>query len=92
MCLLQAAAPMSYLSINHEETSWPAAGVSMLSLNYNATTQLWNVTNNVPVNFGVIGGTGRNCSGTVTPWHTIITCEEILPTNDVNGDGYQDVG
>ncbi len=81
-----------YLSINHEETSWPAAGVSMLSLNYNATTQLWNVTNNVPVNFGVIGGTGRNCSGTVTPWHTIITCEEILPTNDVNGDGYQDVG
>jgi secreted PhoX family phosphatase/sulfur carrier protein ThiS len=81
-----------YLSINHEETSWPAAGVSMLSLNYNSTSQLWNVTNNVPVNFGVIGGTGRNCSGTVTPWNTIITCEEILPTNDVNGDGYQDVG
>ncbi|PSK90285.1 alkaline phosphatase PhoX [Taibaiella chishuiensis] len=81
-----------YLSVNHEEGSWPAAGVSMLSLNYNNTSQLWNVTNNVPVDFGVIGGTGRNCSGTVTPWNTIITCEETLPANDVNGDGYQDVG
>ncbi len=81
-----------YLSINHEDGSWPSAGVSMLSLNYNSGTQLWNVTNNVPVNFGVIGGTGRNCSGAVTPWNTIITCEETLPTADVNGDGFQDIG
>ncbi len=81
-----------YLSINHEQNSWPAAGVSMLSLNYAAGTQLWSVTNNVPVDFGVIAGTGRNCSGTVTPWNTIITCEEILPTADVDSNDYQDIG
>lgn len=81
-----------YLSINHESGSWPTAGVSMLNLNYNATSQLWTVTNNVPVDFGVVAGTGRNCSGAVTPWNTIITCEETLPTADVNSDGYQDIG
>lgn len=81
-----------YLSINHELGSWPDAGVSMLSLHFNDTNDLWKITNNVPVNFGGIGGTGRNCSGTVTPWHTIITSEETLPTADANNDGYQDIG
>jgi secreted PhoX family phosphatase len=83
-----------YLSINHENGSWPTAGVSMLSLNYSAATQLWSVTNNVPVDFGSgsIAGTGRNCSGAVTPWNTIITCEETLPGTDANSDGYQDIG
>jgi len=81
-----------YLSINHEDGSWPDAGVSMLSLNYDPGTKLWNVTNNVPVDFGMVGGTGRNCSGTVTPWNTIITCEETLPISDLNSDGYQDIG
>lgn len=81
-----------YLSINHELGSFPAAGVSMLSLNFDTAAHVWNVTNNVPVDFSMVGGTGRNCSGTVTPWNTIITSEETLPTIDANGDGYQDIG
>src|SRR5690606_37410428 len=55
-------------------------------------THVWNVTNNVPVDFGPVNGTGRNCSGTVTPWNTIVTSEETLPTVDANNDGYQDIG
>lgn len=81
-----------YLSINHELGSWPEAGVSMLDIHFNDTTDLWEITNNEPVDFGGIAGTGRNCSGTVTPWHTIITSEETLPTADANNDGYQDIG
>ena len=81
-----------YLSINHEGAAWPAAGVSMLTMNFSNGSRIWNITNNVPVDFGAVAGTGRNCSGAVTPWGTIITCEETLPTADINGDGYQDVG
>lgn len=81
-----------YLSINHELGSWPAAGVSMLDIKFNDSTHLWGIEKNVPVDFGGIAGTGRNCSGTVTPWNTIITSEETLPSRDNNNDGYQDIG
>jgi len=81
-----------WLSINHELGSWPSAGVSMLTMNFDTTANIWNVSNNVPVDFGPVEGTGRNCSGTVTPWGTIVTSEETLPSRDANGDGYQDIG
>ncbi|RPD47728.1 DUF839 domain-containing protein [Hymenobacter sediminis] len=83
-----------YLSINHEG-SGTTSGVSMLSLNFNATSKLWNVTAKHPVNFASVIGTINNCSGTVTPWSSIVTCEENLgPTNpvDTNNDGYLDSG
>lgn len=81
-----------YLSLNHELGSWPAAGVSMMTLHFDTANDVWNMTNNTPVDFSVVQGTGRNCSGTVSPWGTIITSEETLPTRDDNGDGYQDIG
>lgn len=81
-----------WLSINHELGSWPAAGVSMLTISFDTSSNIWNVSNNTPVDFGPVAGTGRNCSGTVTPWGTIITSEETLPSGDVNGDGHQDIG
>ncbi len=81
-----------WLSLNHELGSWPAAGVSMMTLNFDTANSVWNVTNNTPVDFSVVYGTGRNCSGAVTPWGTVITAEETLPSADVNGDGFQDVG
>jgi secreted PhoX family phosphatase len=81
-----------HLSINHEEGSFPSAGVSILDINFNGTNKLWQIANNVPVDFAPIAGTGRNCSGGITPWGTIVTTEEILPTTDANSDGYQDIG
>ena len=81
-----------YLSINHEVGQWPLSGVSMLTLFYNWGSQLWQVTHNAPVDFSSVGGTSSNCSGTVTPWNTIVTSEEAIPVVDAKGDGYQDIG
>jgi len=81
-----------YLSVNHEGGTVSTAGVSILDLNYNSTSKLWQVSAKAPVNFAPVQGTVRNCSGTVTPWNTIITSEESVPTGDANSDGYDDIG
>lgn len=89
---INGSSTKGYIDLNHEEGTWPASGVSVLDIHFNDTTKLWVVTNTQPVDFGGIAGTGRNCSGGVTPWGTSITSEETLPTADANSDGYQDIG
>lgn len=81
-----------FIDLNHEGNSTPDAGVSVLDINFDSTQKLWKVNNKALVSFATAGGTGRNCSGGITPWGTSVTSEETLPTADVNGDGFQDIG
>lgn len=80
-----------YLSVNHETNP---GGVTMAEVNYNAATKLWQLTRSRAVNFSdpSLVQTIRNCSGGITPWGTVVTAEESVTANDVNGDGYKDYG
>ncbi|SNR73626.1 protein of unknown function, partial [Maribacter sedimenticola] len=86
-----------YLSINAETNP---GGVSILDINYNPTSKLWATTLSARVDFSSFVRTIYNCSGTVTPWNTIVSCEEHTsqerldnyPNRDENNDGYDDLG
>ena len=78
-----------YVSINQELVT---GGVAVLDVNFNALTGLWQVSASEAINFASVGGTSANCSGTVTSWGTVITCEEVVLTTDFNSDGYNDRG
>lgn len=58
----------------------------------NASTGLWSFSNLTDVDFSSVAGTINNCSGAVTQWGTIISCEERIETYDNNNDGYFDIG
>lgn len=91
-----------YLSINSERAP---GGVAILDINYNSNTRLWQVSRSEAVDFSGVFATAANCSGAVTPWNTIISCEEYTSADlqddprfpfegsrDLNGDGYDDFG
>jgi len=78
-----------YLSINSE---LEPGGLSILDINFNQVTKLWETTLSQSVDFSSVGGTAKNCSGTVTAWNTIISCEETLSYSDLNNDGHNDLG
>lgn len=77
-----------YLSINSEK--FPG-GVTVLDVNLDATNREWLVTASEKVDFSPVGGTAYNCSGAITSWGTVISCEEVTAF-DGNGDGYYDYG
>jgi hypothetical protein len=78
-----------YLGINAEAAP---GGVSILDINFNSGNGLWNVSRSQGIDFSSVVGTAANCSGTVTPWNTIISCEEVVFNSDINGDGHYDLG
>ncbi len=78
-----------YLSVSSESL---VAGASILSISWDSLAYNgWRTTYSQSVDFSVVGGGSRHCSGTVTPWNTVIVCEEIVQ-GDLNGDGYYDYG
>ncbi|MCP4457493.1 MAG: DUF839 domain-containing protein [Cytophagales bacterium] len=78
-----------YLSINSEATP---GGVTILDINFNSSTKLWETSLSQAIDFSGVAETARNCSGSVTLWNTIVTCEEWISTLDSNSDGYNDLG
>ncbi len=77
-----------HLSINHEQIP---GGVTAMNVSYNIPNKLWQKNGAVALDFAAFGGTARNCSGGLTAWGNIITCEETSSA-DLNGDGYFDLG
>lgn len=94
-----------YLSINSEMA--PGA-VTVLDIEFDDVlgSWSWNTITSEIVDFPLFSfPTIANCSGTVTPWNTIITCEEYtsieldadgdypwITSTDLDGDGYDDFG
>ncbi len=88
---LNGSSTRGHLSINHETEP---GGVSVMEINYNPVSKSWEAGLSGAVDFGIVANTAANCSGTVTPWNTIITCEETTGWDsvDINADGYSDLG
>ncbi|WP_341228253.1 alkaline phosphatase PhoX [uncultured Arcticibacterium sp.] len=78
-----------YLSINSE---YAPGAVSIMDINFDSTTLRWSKSNSSAIDFSPVVGTIANCSGSVTPWNTIITCEEYATSIDSNNDNYNDTG
>lgn len=74
----------------HHERSFGA--VTMGDLDFNFVTGFWNLTNTERVNFDTLCGTRRPCSGGISAWETLFSCEETLDSTDCNADGLIDWG
>jgi len=99
----EGSSKLGYLSINSEIA--PGA-VTILDIEFDDSLGRWIVDGSELVDFSFLEfPTAANCSGTVTPWNTIISCEEYtsieldgnskypwVTTTDLNGDGYDDFG
>jgi secreted PhoX family phosphatase len=78
------------ITLNHE--NYVSGGMSIMNVQYDTSTHLWNTNNAGPVDFSGVVRTERSCSGCLTPWGTVVFGEEIKTLVDTNNDGYKDVG
>ncbi len=77
------------IGLNHEANP---GGFTTIAVRKNDVTNLWKVDSVNKVDVSNVGITASNCSGTVTPWNTIISGEETFGNTDSDLDGYMDLG
>jgi len=82
---------LGYLSLNHEIVS-PQGGVTVFDVAFNPLIQIWEIDHGLPIDFSKVGGINRPCSGGITPWGTVISCEESIQTSDLDNNGFNDSG
>ncbi len=82
---------IGYLSINHELAGLQG-GVTVFDLNFDKTRQIWEINQGLPINFSTAGGINQPCSGTITPWGTVISGEESILSSDFDNNGFKDSG
>ena len=86
---IEGSSENGHLSINSELAP---GGVTILDIEFDPAIKRWDMTASEVVDFSGVVLTAANCSGAVTPWNTIITCEEVVVPTDFNGDSYNDLG
>lgn len=77
------------LCLNHELNN-ANARVSMMPISLD--TGYWSVNGHSYLDFSDLHGTSRPCSGGITSWGTVVIGEEDTTVNDLDANGYHDIG
>ena len=84
---INGSSTKGFLSINSEDSP---GGVTILDIEWDFVNGKWITTMSEAVDFSPIG-TIQNCGGTITPWGTVLTCQEALPGATL-ASGYKEYG